>query len=218
MTEQSKERVPPSRIIRDVWRKAVGCVGGLAWWGGVGGWLGIGKTANARIADFTQHGAPHPCQGLRGFYRGYLTSLSTNAPSSMMMWPLYGRFKSVLRQALIAAVPSVSPENEDPDTSRRWKGYLSVAIVAPFAGAMAGGTTALVTNPLDVIRTRQQLQEGVDLGFRTGAPFFICCGCGLLLWLWIVGCCCCCCGLLWVVVLGCGREAGGAKGKRGWIA
>lgn len=73
-------------------------------------------------------------EGIRGFYKGYMASILTYAPSSAIWWSSYG----VYRDWMINLSPVL------------WMG-------PPIAGAMAGLTASILTNPMDVLRTRLQV-------------------------------------------------------------
>ncbi|KAG9406113.1 hypothetical protein AC1031_004032 [Aphanomyces cochlioides] len=80
-------------------------------------------------------------QGILGFYKGYIPSVMTYAPSSGIWWGSYGAVWPFLYTHI--------PFDIDP---------LSKQIVAQaLGGGSAGVFTAIVTNPMDVIRTRTQV-------------------------------------------------------------
>ena len=75
--------------------------------------------------------------GFRGFYRGYLASLMTYAPSSSIWWASYGAYTTIFTD--------IAPL----DTSK--------VFIQALSGPLAGITAAVATNPLDIIRTRLQV-------------------------------------------------------------
>jgi len=77
--------------------------------------------------------------GLRGFYRGYVASLLTYVPSSASWWTFYSLYQDLGR-----------------DMSPSWA---PATLVQCVAAVMAGCTTSFITNPLDLVRTRVQVQR-----------------------------------------------------------
>ncbi|GLG93072.1 Solute carrier family 25 member 44 [Gryllus bimaculatus] len=79
------------------------------------------------------------CDGLRGFYRGYMASLFTYVPNSAMWWGFYQLYQDHLHNILPV-----------------WVSHLLIQCIA---GTLGGFTTTLFTNPLDIIRARLQVQR-----------------------------------------------------------
>lgn len=78
--------------------------------------------------------------GLLGYYRGYTASLAAYVPNSALWWALYTAYQD----ELIKITPS-------------WVSHLFIQCVA---GTLGGFTTTFLTNPLDIVRARLQV-EGV---------------------------------------------------------
>ncbi|XP_059815459.1 solute carrier family 25 member 44-like isoform X1 [Hypanus sabinus] len=76
--------------------------------------------------------------GLRGFYRGYAASLMTYIPNSALWWPFYHLYAEQLSHV----TPSVCPH----------------LVVQAMAGPLAAATASTLTNPMDVIRARVQVE------------------------------------------------------------
>ncbi|XP_038157252.1 solute carrier family 25 member 44a [Cyprinodon tularosa] len=76
--------------------------------------------------------------GFRGFYRGYVASLLTYIPNSALWWPFYHFYGEKL--SLMA--PSGCPH----------------LILQAVAGPMAAATASTITNPMDVVRARVQVE------------------------------------------------------------
>ncbi|MED6285077.1 hypothetical protein CHARACLAT_025625 [Characodon lateralis] len=76
--------------------------------------------------------------GFRGFYRGYVASLLTYIPNSAVWWPFYHYYAEKL--SLLA--PSGCPH----------------LILQAVAGPMAAATASTITNPMDVVRARVQVE------------------------------------------------------------
>ncbi|KNC51959.1 carrier family protein [Thecamonas trahens ATCC 50062] len=99
--------------------------------------------------------------GLRGLYRGYLSSIATYAPTSAAIWSVYALARTVLDPA-----PPLKPGDPWP---RHWR---DVAVV-PLSGAIAGASAAVLTNPIDVVRTNMQLSDAATVSMReTAATLF----------------------------------------------
>ncbi|XP_030637495.1 solute carrier family 25 member 44a [Chanos chanos] len=76
--------------------------------------------------------------GLRGFYRGYVASLLTYIPNSAVWWPFYHFYAEQLSKL----APSNCPH----------------LVLQALAGPMAAATASTITNPMDVIRARVQVE------------------------------------------------------------
>jgi len=77
--------------------------------------------------------------GFRGFYRGYVASLCNYVPSSAAWWTFYQ-----LYQETISSVTS---------------SFLPYTGTQCLAAVMSGCTTSIITNPLDLVRARVQVQR-----------------------------------------------------------
>jgi solute carrier family 25 protein 44 len=80
-------------------------------------------------------------EGIVGFYRGYLATLLTFVPSSSIMWMVYG-----------SQMDFFSTRNPQMTSHER-------ALSTMWSSFSAGAIAAVLTNPFDVIRTRQQVHE-----------------------------------------------------------
>jgi len=78
--------------------------------------------------------------GLRGFYRGYLAALCNYVPSSASWWTFYSLYQDMLT--------NLGSSNVMPHT-----------LVQCGAAVLSGCTTSVITNPLDLVRTRVQVQR-----------------------------------------------------------
>lgn len=85
----------------------------------------------------------------RGLYRGFGASVVTFVPSSAIWWASYGAWQSVLWHQ-VDKVAMFRPEGA---VERSSGSILGVQVVA---GILTGCTSASLTNPLDVIKTRIQ--------------------------------------------------------------
>ncbi|KAK6318599.1 hypothetical protein J4Q44_G00118900 [Coregonus suidteri] len=76
--------------------------------------------------------------GFRGFYRGYVASLLTYIPNSAVWWPFYHFYAENLSKL----APSDCPH----------------LLLQAIAGPMAAATASTITNPMDVVRARVQVE------------------------------------------------------------
>ncbi|CAN6307824.1 unnamed protein product [Urochloa humidicola] len=82
--------------------------------------------------------------GVRGLYRGFGLSILTYAPSNAVWWSTYAVAQRFLWRAAGAD---------------RSESYPSLVAVQGASAALAGGASALVTMPLDTVKTRIQVME-----------------------------------------------------------
>ncbi|KAJ2696522.1 S-adenosylmethionine transporter [Coemansia spiralis] len=80
----------------------------------------------------------HAAEGLRGFYRGFLTQVVREIPFTCIQFPLYEGMKQWYAR-------------EQGRPIRTWE--------AAVCGSVAGGTAAALTTPLDVVKTRVMLSS-----------------------------------------------------------
>ncbi|KAL2337907.1 hypothetical protein Fmac_012353 [Flemingia macrophylla] len=98
--------------------------------------------------------------GLRGLYRGFGISILTYAPSNAVWWASY----SVAQRMVWGGVGYLCKGSDNttalkPDTK-------TVMAVQGVSAAVAGGMSALITMPLDTIKTRLQVLDGDENGRR----------------------------------------------------
>jgi len=79
--------------------------------------------------------------GFRGFYRGYVAALCNYVPSSASWWTFYSLYQEMFLRV------------------ERETGLVPHTAVQCSAAVLSGCTTAVITNPLDLIRTRVQVQR-----------------------------------------------------------
>uniref|UniRef100_G1PBI9 Solute carrier family 25 member 44 n=3 Tax=Myotis lucifugus TaxID=59463 RepID=G1PBI9_MYOLU len=86
--------------------------------------------------------------GLRGFYRGYVASLLTYIPNSAVWWPFYHFYAEQLSSLCPKECPHI--------------------VFQAISGPLAAATASIITNPMDVIRTRVQVEgkNSIILTFR----------------------------------------------------
>ncbi|TNN58820.1 Solute carrier family 25 member 44 [Liparis tanakae] len=91
----------------------------------------FGQTRNIMAQIFA-------ADGFRGFYRGYVASLLTYIPNSAVWWPFYHFYAEQLSKL----APSDCPH----------------LLLQAIAGPLAAATASTVTNPMDVVRARVQVE------------------------------------------------------------
>ncbi|XP_053622454.1 solute carrier family 25 member 44 isoform X2 [Plodia interpunctella] len=79
--------------------------------------------------------------GVLGYYRGYAASLAAYVPNSALWWALYTAYQDELYRVCPA--------------------WVSTLLIQCAAGTLGGFTTTVLTNPLDIVRARLQV-EGVS--------------------------------------------------------
>ncbi|NXE30311.1 S2544 protein, partial [Ardeotis kori] len=86
--------------------------------------------------------------GFRGFYRGYVASLLTYIPNSAVWWPFYHFYA----EQLSSLTPKDCPH----------------LLLQAISGPLAAATASTLTNPMDVIRARVQVEgkSSIILTFR----------------------------------------------------
>lgn len=107
--------------------------------------------------------------GIRGLYRGFGMSTVTYAPSNAIWWASYS-----ISQRVMWGGYSCYLAKKENGTSSCNGGCISpsaktVMAVQGLSAAMAGGFSALVTMPLDTIKTRLQVLDGCGNGSGSSA-------------------------------------------------
>ncbi|XP_052181431.1 uncharacterized protein LOC127794414 [Diospyros lotus] len=105
--------------------------------------------------------------GPRGLYRGFGISILTYAPSNAVWWASY----SVAQRLVWGGVGCYFCKKDDVISSENGVNTLrpdskTVMAVQGISAAMAGGISALITMPLDTIKTRLQVLDGDENGRR----------------------------------------------------
>ena len=114
-------------------------------------------------------------EGFRGLYRGFGASVATFVPSSAIWWASYGGWQAFLWEQYDRVLGNsiTSSSGRAPSTSfhARLEGRTESEILAVqiFAGVLTGCTSASLTTPLDVVKTRLQTSEMVS-GDATHKP------------------------------------------------
>ncbi|KAJ9168175.1 hypothetical protein P3X46_019734 [Hevea brasiliensis] len=104
--------------------------------------------------------------GPSGLYRGFGISILTYAPSNAVWWASY----SVAHRLIWGGIACSTNKKEESSVNGRGFGYRpdSKAMVAVqgLCAAMASGVSAMITMPLDTIKTRMQVLDGEQNGIR----------------------------------------------------
>ncbi|KAK6914714.1 Mitochondrial substrate/solute carrier [Dillenia turbinata] len=110
--------------------------------------------------------------GLRGLYRGFGISILTYAPSNAVWWASYSVAQRVVWGGIGCYFCKKDDENGEHGGNGNGNGNAlrpdskTIMAVQGFSAAMAGGVSALITMPLDTIKTRLQVLEGDENGRR----------------------------------------------------
>ncbi|KAM0860591.1 hypothetical protein ACQ4PT_046456 [Festuca glaucescens] len=102
--------------------------------------------------------------GLRGLYRGFAMSILTYAPSNAVWWATYSLSQKAIWSGIGCylcqyGVGVHEIDDGEGDTSLQ-PNCKTLMVVQGASAAMAGGAAALVTMPLDTIKTRMQVMDG----------------------------------------------------------
>ncbi|XP_078441100.1 mitochondrial substrate carrier family protein [Wolffia australiana] len=99
--------------------------------------------------------------GVRGLYRGFGMSILTYAPSNAVWWASYSLSQRTIWSGIGFYLCRHEARAVTPDSK-------TVVAVQAVSAAVAGGVAALVTMPLDTIKTRMQVLDGEDGGAAEG--------------------------------------------------
>ncbi|PRQ51460.1 putative mitochondrial carrier protein [Rosa chinensis] len=100
--------------------------------------------------------------GPRGLYRGFGISILTYAPSNAVWWASY----SVAQRMVWRGVGYYSCKSNEDGVNTYRPDSKTIMAVQGASAAMAGGVSALITMPLDTVKTRLQVLDGDDNGRR----------------------------------------------------
>ncbi|CAH8331437.1 unnamed protein product [Eruca vesicaria subsp. sativa] len=102
--------------------------------------------------------------GVKGLYRGFGISILTYAPSNAVWWASYSVAQRMVWGGIGCYVCKKGEENGNtvkPDSK-------TVMAVQGVSAAIAGSVSALITMPLDTIKTRLQVLDGEDGNGKRG--------------------------------------------------
>jgi solute carrier family 25 protein 44 len=100
-------------------------------------------------------------EGLRGMYRGFGASVATFVPSSAIWWASYGAWQAAIWHQVDRLQGGPAPGG-----APRQRGEGELLGVQAVAGVVTGCTSAVLTNPLDVVKTRLQTRAADGAGAR----------------------------------------------------
>ncbi|XP_043704764.1 solute carrier family 25 member 44-like [Telopea speciosissima] len=109
--------------------------------------------------------------GLRGLYRGFGLSILTYAPSNAVWWASYCMAQRLVWGGFGCHFCKRYEDSKDSNSSSSSSVSLrpdakTVVAVQGVSAAMAGGVSALITMPLDTIKTRLQVLDAKENGNR----------------------------------------------------
>ncbi|KAI4387350.1 hypothetical protein MLD38_005189 [Melastoma candidum] len=107
--------------------------------------------------------------GLRGLYRGFGISILTYAPSNAVWWASYSIIQRIVWDALGCYKCKKGDRGGESGNGTIKPDGKTVMLVQGVSAAMAGGVSALITTPLDTIKTRLQVLD-VEERERRGGP------------------------------------------------
>lgn len=104
--------------------------------------------------------------GPRGLYRGFGISILTYAPSNAVWWASYSVAQRLVWGGVGCYLPKKDDESNENGVNTFRPDSKTVMAVQGVSAAMAGGVSALITMPLDTIKTRLQVLDGDENGRR----------------------------------------------------
>lgn len=104
--------------------------------------------------------------GLRGLYRGFGISILTYAPSNAVWWASYSVAQRVVWDGIGCYYYKKDGQSNENGSNAIKPDSKMVMAVQGVSAAMAGGVSALITTPLDTIKTRLQVLDSEENGRR----------------------------------------------------
>ncbi|KAM1011050.1 hypothetical protein ACFX13_047191 [Malus domestica] len=104
--------------------------------------------------------------GPRGLYRGFGISIVTYAPSSAIWWASYSVAQRTVWDGVGYYLCKKGDLSNENGVNTYTPGSKTVMAVQGVSAAMAGGMSALITMPLDTVKTRLQVLDGEENGRR----------------------------------------------------
>ncbi|WOL06634.1 hypothetical protein Cni_G15368 [Canna indica] len=111
--------------------------------------------------------------GIRGLYKGFGMSILTYAPSNAVWWASYSLSQKLFWSGIGCYLSRIRYGVYEQDYGSSSGGiikpeYRTVVVVQGLSAAVAGGAAALVTMPLDTIKTRIQVDTGKEGSITIG--------------------------------------------------
>ncbi|GMT29116.1 hypothetical protein PFISCL1PPCAC_20413 [Pristionchus fissidentatus] len=107
------------------------------------------RTLGLRVAQ-----AIYRVDGIKGFYRGFLSAIMLYIPSTMVFWSTYYNMQELLESARNKAKNSGEDGGDEGLAARRLL-FVDQAI----SGTVGGVASAICTNPLEMLRIRLQVHR-----------------------------------------------------------
>ncbi|XP_059644842.1 uncharacterized protein LOC132286508 [Cornus florida] len=104
--------------------------------------------------------------GPRGLYRGFGISILTYAPSNAVWWASYSVAQRLVWGGYRCCLCKKDDESYENGMNAFRPDSRTIMAVQGVSAAMAGGVSALITMPLDTIKTRLQVLDSEDNGRR----------------------------------------------------
>ncbi|KAI4355487.1 hypothetical protein L6164_004256 [Bauhinia variegata] len=104
--------------------------------------------------------------GPRGLYRGFGISILTYAPSNAVWWASYSVAQRLVWGGVGYYMCKKDEQSNNTTVNALRPDSKTVMAVQGVSAAMAGGMSALITMPLDTIKTRLQVLDGDENGRR----------------------------------------------------
>jgi solute carrier family 25 protein 44 len=96
--------------------------------------------------------------GVVGYYRGYTASLLAYVPNSALWWGFYHLYQGRC-SLLVHFLRSLTLLSSTDELIKLLPSSTSHLLIQCVAGSCGGFTTTIITNPLDIIRARLQVQR-----------------------------------------------------------
>ncbi|WVZ21181.1 hypothetical protein V8G54_008503 [Vigna mungo] len=109
--------------------------------------------------------------GARGFYRGFGISILTYAPSNAVWWTSYSMVHRLIWSAFGSYLSSKGKSESNDNLSGVRPNSKTMVAVQGLSAVMASGVSAIVTMPLDTIKTRLQVLDNEEHGRRRPLTF-----------------------------------------------